>query len=73
MSNFKCQQINTYSAELMFSIFLKKPNYSYFRIVLTTACGNLADSADQDQTARSVQSYFDLHCPQKQRNLVPAL
>ena len=23
------------------------------------------DSIDQDQTARSVQSEFDLHCPQK--------
>ena len=42
-------------------------------MVLTTTCNSLADSADQDQTARSVQPDLDLHCPQKQLNLVPAL
>ena len=31
------------------------------------------DSANQDQTVHSVQSDLDLHCPQKQLNLVPAL
>ena len=50
-----------------------KPKCYYFKIVLTKACNNLGDSADQDQTARSVQSDLDLHCPQKQLNLVQAL
>ena len=47
--------------------------YCYLKIVLTIACYNVADSADQDQTARSVQSDLDLHCPQKQLNMVPTL
>ena len=40
---------------------------------LTIVCDNLAGGTDQDQTAPSVQSDLDLHCPQKQLNLVPAL
>ena len=28
------------------------------------SCNNLADSVDQDQTARSVLPDLDLHCPQ---------
>ena len=45
--------------------YKNKPKYCYFKIVLTIACDNLADNADQDQTARSVQSDLDLHCSQK--------
>ena len=56
-----------------FSDLEKKPKYCYFKIVSTIACNNIADSADQDQTARSVQSDLDLHCTQKQFNLVPPL
>ena len=61
--------------EYVFNIFNeeKKPKYCYFKIVLTKACNNLADSADQDQTACFVQSDLDLHSPQKQHNLVPVL
>ena len=33
----------------------------------------IVDSADQDQTACSVQSDLDLHYPQKQLNLIPPL
>ena len=33
----------------------------------------MANSADQDQTVCYVQSDLDLHCQQKQINLVPAL
>ena len=33
--------------------------------VLSTACNNLVDGADQDQTARFMESDLDLHCPQK--------
>ena len=68
--------INTYSAELIcFELFDKKekPEYCYLKIVITIARNNVADRAGQDQTARYVQSDLDLHCPQKQLNLVPAL
>ena len=54
----------------MFFYWEKKAKYCYFNTVLIKACNNLADSADQDQTVRSD---LDLHCPQKQLNLVPAL
>ena len=60
---------NTNSAELIRSECFrleKKAKYCYFEIVLTIACGNLADSANQDQTACSVQSDLDLHFQQKQ-------
>ena len=33
---------------------------SYFRITIS-----LSDNVEQDQTARSVQSDLDLHCPQE--------
>ena len=68
--------VNIYSAELTcFELFNKKrkPKCCYLTTVVTIACNNLANSADQDQTARSVQSGLDLHCPQKQLNLVRAL
>ena len=42
-------------------------------MVLTKACNNLADSADEDQTAHSLQSDLDQHCVLRQLNLVPAL
>ena len=51
----------------------RSPNIVISRLFLSVAYNNLADRADQDQTACSVQSDLDLHCPQKQLNLVPAL
>ena len=67
---------NTYNAEVnVLNVFNKekKPKYCHFKILITEAYNNLADSADQGQTARSVQSDLDLHGPQKQPNLAPAL
>ena len=62
--------LNNYSAELIcFQRFQLEKEAQifkcYFKIVLTIVCNNLADSADHDQTARSMQSDLDLHCPQK--------
>ena len=57
----------------MIFIGKRSQNIVISRFFFTVACDNLADSADQDQTARFVQSDVDLHCPQKQLNLVPAL